>query len=39
MKHTLAARRSDMSPMRTFDFLERRALVPQAVGRSAVLIQ
>ena len=33
MKHTLAVRRSDMSPVRTFAFLERRVLVPQAVGR------
>ena len=39
IKHMLAARRSDMPPVRTFDFLERRALAPQAVGRLAVLIQ
>ena len=39
MKHTLAVRRSDMLPVRTFGFLERRVLVPQAVGRLAVLIQ
>ena len=25
-------------PVRTFDFLERRVLVPQAIGRLAVLI-
>ena len=39
MKHTLAVRRSDMLPVRTFDFVERRVLVPQAVGYLAVLIQ
>ena len=33
MKHTLEKRRSDMSPVGTFDILERRVLVPQAVGR------
>ena len=38
MKHTLAVRRSDMLPVRMFSFLERRVLVPQAVGRLAVLI-
>ena len=30
MKHMLSARRSDMPPLRTFGFLERRALAPQA---------
>ena len=39
MQHTLAVRRSDMLPVRTFGFLERRVLVPQAVGHLAVLIQ
>ena len=34
MEHTLAVRRSDMLPVRTFGFLERR----QAVGPLAVLI-
>ena len=39
MKHMLAVCRSDIwLPVRTFDFLERRVLVPQAVGRLAVLI-
>ena len=38
MKHTLAVRRSDKLPVRTFGFLER-VLVPQAVGHLAVLIQ
>ena len=38
MKHTLAVRRSDMLPVRMFDVLERRVLVPQAVGRLSVLI-
>ena len=37
--HALAVRRSDMLPVRTFDFLERKVLVPQAVGCSGVLIQ
>ena len=40
MKHTLAVRRSDtMVPVRTFDFSERRVIVPHVVGRLAVLIQ
>ena len=39
MKHTLAVRRSDMLPVRTFGFLKRRVLVPhQAVGRLAALM-
>ena len=39
MKHTFAVRRSDILPVRTFGFCERGVLVPQAVGRLAVLIQ
>ena len=42
MKHTLAVRRSDVTRTYykyTFDFLERRVLAPQTVGRLAVLIQ
>ena len=39
MKHTLAVRKSDALPVRTFYVLERRVLVPQAVGCLAVLIQ
>ena len=38
LKHTLAVHRLDALPIRTFDFLER-VVVPQAVGRLAVLIQ
>ena len=37
MKHTLAVRRLDMLPVRTFGFFgEESAFVPQAVGRLAV---
>ena len=39
MEHTLAVRRSDMLHVRMFGFLERKVLVPRAVGRLAVLIQ
>ena len=37
--NTLAVRRSDVFPypVRTFGFMERRVLLPQAVGRLAVL--
>ena len=36
--HTLAVLRSDMLLVRTFGFLDRRLLVPQAVGRSTVMM-
>ena len=37
--HARGAQIRYVLPVRTFDFLERRVLVPQAVGRLAVLIQ